>query len=146
MHELDASATSARVPERIIGVAWVPTDPAHVLFLFVIVVFRRRRRRRRRHVRFVLRKRRGRFDSVCRRGVVWDVPVCGLWRRRGDLHGSGQRSKSGWLLIDDSSVSVLKLDLGIWVVGRRRWVSAEIFIPRLPLVGLLVSPCGLNAF
>lgn len=144
MHELDASATSARVPERIIGVAWVPTDPAHVLFLFVIVVFHRHRRR---HVRFVLRKRRRRrFDSVCRRGVVWDVPVCGLWRRRGDLHGSGQRSKSGWLLIDGSSVSVLKLDLGIWVVGRRRCVSAEIFIPRLPLVGLLVSPCGLNAF
>lgn len=36
MDELDAAATSARVPERIIRVSWITTDPADVLLLFLL--------------------------------------------------------------------------------------------------------------
>lgn len=31
MYELDAPAAGARVPQRVVGLAGVPADPAHVL-------------------------------------------------------------------------------------------------------------------
>lgn len=38
MHELDAPAAGARVPQRVVGLAGVPADPAHVLLLLLVVV------------------------------------------------------------------------------------------------------------
>lgn len=43
VYVLDAPATRARVPERVLSVARVPADPAHVLLLLLLVLILRRR-------------------------------------------------------------------------------------------------------
>lgn len=43
VHELDAAAAGARVPERVLVIPRVPADPAHVPFLLLLVLLRHRR-------------------------------------------------------------------------------------------------------
>ena len=102
MHELDAPAARARIPERILGLARVPAYPAHVLFLLLIVVVpcssRRRRRARLDLLPLGATRRRGGRGGARGRG--------GRGRRRrrrvGDGLGGDRASVEGrrWLVSD----------------------------------------------
>lgn len=37
MNKLDTSATGTWIPQRILGISRIPTDPTHLLFLFLLL-------------------------------------------------------------------------------------------------------------
>lgn len=89
MNILDASATSTRVPERVIGVTGVPADPAHVLLLLLLLFLIPRLHaplqasRRQRRIRSRIRRR---FHAAARNVAVLVIAVYARRRLRGDLH------------------------------------------------------------
>ena len=90
MNILDTSATSTRVPERVIGVARVPADPAHVLLLLLLLFLIPPRlhaplqtSRRQRRIRSRIRRR---LHAAARNAAVLLIAVYARRRLRGDLH------------------------------------------------------------
>lgn len=101
MHKFDAPAASARIPKWILGVARVPANPAHVLFLLLLIIVLGWHSCRSRH-------RRGRLDLLS----------LGTARRR-----SGGGGRGGWRGRRRRGIGECLDGDGASVEGRRWFVS-----------------------